>query len=93
MRVRAGLNDDPDTVQHLIGANRPRSPVGEVPVLQGTGPIGVSGHLGDDFQESGGLARRLHQWQFESTSCDENDLGFTRRLVQAGTSGDGLLEW
>jgi hypothetical protein len=91
--VPAPLNDDPHAVKYLISANGLGFPIGDIPVPQRPVSIGISGHLGNDSQEPGGLARRLHQRQFETTSGNENDLGFTRRLVLIGQSDDGLLEW
>jgi hypothetical protein len=87
------LDNHSHAVEHLVNPNRARSPIGNTPVPQRPVPIGISGHLGNDFQEPGGLARRLHQRQFETTSGNENDLGFTRRLVLIDRSDDGLLEW
>lgn len=85
-------NDDPHTVEHLIRSNSARFRAGESPGPPRPIPIGVGGHLGDDFQESGGLARRLDQRQFESTWCYQNDLYVSCRSVVADRSADGLVD-
>lgn len=54
--ARIPPNDDPYTIEYLIYSDGARSPVGGAQVPPWSFPIGVGGHLGDDLQESGGLA-------------------------------------
>jgi hypothetical protein len=50
-------NDDPNTIEYLTYRDGAWPRICDAPVPRRPVPISVGGHLGDDSQESGGLAR------------------------------------
>ncbi len=71
---RASSNYDSHSTEHLIGANRERSPVGYPGARQESVAVNAGGHFRDTLQESGYLSGRCDQRQLQTTFRDKNHL-------------------